>query len=37
MSNKKPKNGNKKELLELTILLLNLLIAIIGLIKECLK
>ena len=37
MSKKKPKKGNKKELLELTILLLNLLIAIIGLIKECLK
>lgn len=34
MSNKKPKKGNKKELLELIALFLNLVIAILGLIKE---
>ncbi len=34
MSNKKPKRGNKKELLELIALFLNLVIAILGLIKE---
>lgn len=34
MSNQKPKKGNKKELLELIALFLNLVIAILGLIKE---
>lgn len=37
MSNKNPNKGSKKELLEVIILLLNLLIGIIGLIKEVLK
>lgn len=37
MSKKKPKKGNKKELLELIILFINLTIAILGLIKEILK
>ncbi len=37
MSNKQPKKGNKKELLELTILFINLVVAILGLIKEILK
>ena len=34
---KKPKKGNKKELLELITLLINLTVAILGLIKEFLK
>lgn len=34
MSKKKPKKGNKKELLELIALFLNLVIAVLGLIKE---
>ena len=37
MSKKKPKKGNKKELLELITLLINLTVAILGLIKEVLK
>lgn len=37
MSNKKPKKGNKKELLELIVLFINLAIAILGFIKEVLK
>ena len=34
MSKKKPKKGNKKELLELIALFFNLVIAVLGLIKE---
>ncbi len=37
MSKKKPKKGNKKELLELITLFINLTVAILGLIKEFLK
>nr|WLJ26270.1 MAG: hypothetical protein [Firmicutes phage HS16] len=37
MGNKNPKKGNKKELLELITLLVNLVVAILGLIKEILK
>ena len=37
MSKKNPKKGNKKELLELITLFINLTVAILGLIKEILK
>lgn len=37
MGKKKPEKGNKKELLQTITLLINLIIAIVGLVKECLK